>query len=240
VAATITQRLTTVDSRPVRAPAPSPTWTPAARTLGVWSAIATSALLFMYVPVVIAAFISQGNMTDPIGDPFLAALEVLIVLVAIPMVLLMASVHAFARAEARPLSMAAFSFMVVLAGITTAVHFVLLTVDRQVNLSAYPGYSSYFSWEWPSVMYALDIIAWDWFLGVSLLLAAPVFAGDPPVQTWLRRAMVVSGAMCIAGLVGPLTDHIGLRLIGELGYWFGFPVVTVLMAIAFARTEPAR
>jgi hypothetical protein len=29
------------------------------------------------------------------------------------------------------------------------------------------------------VIYALDILAWDWFYGFSMLFAAPVFKEDP-------------------------------------------------------------
>ncbi len=92
------------------------------------------------------------------------------------------------------------------AGMTVGVHSVVLTVGRHPQLAALPGAALLFSWTWPSVVYALDIAAWDLCLGVALLLAAPVFAPGPRSGP-VRRGLVVSGVLCLAGLLGVLLNN---------------------------------
>jgi len=100
-----------------------------------------------------------------------------------------------------------------------------------------PGYAQLFSWEWPSVLYALDILAWDWFFGLSMLLAAPIFSGTKLLRA-VRSAMIASGTLSIVGLLALPLDDIRLRLIGVAGYGVIFPIVCLLLALVFRRTGP--
>jgi hypothetical protein len=156
------------------------------------------------------------------------------------MVVMMGAVHAVAAPEDKVFSLSAFAFIVLAAGLTASIHFVLLTVDRQADLEALPGYDVIFAWEWPSVFYALDIVAWDLFLGLSLLTAVPVFRGQSRLQGHLRRFLAIGGTMCLAGLVGPAIGNIDLRLVGEFGYWFVFPAVALMIGLYFGRMERDR
>jgi hypothetical protein len=49
----------------------------------------------------------------------------------------------------------------------------------QVPPSSLPGFDRLFSFNWPWVPYALEILAWDYCFGLALLLVAPVFRGGP-------------------------------------------------------------
>jgi hypothetical protein len=213
-------------------------WTPSARIVGIWSALGTFFIFLAYIPVLAVGFASAGNVEDPLKDPYLAILEVLIMLIAPLMVLMMVAVHAYASETTKAFSMAALIHMVLAAGTTTAVHFVLLTVDRQIDASDVPGRLFLFSWEWPSVAYALDILAWDWFLGLSLLLAIPVFDGHGRLLAGLRVALIIGGVLSLAGVIGPAAGNIDFRWIGQVGYEAVFPVVCLLIALVFRRSLP--
>ena len=149
------------------------------------------------------------------------------------MVTLMVAVHAWAPAEAKALSLSALVFMALLAGITSSLHFVILTLSGQ---AAFNEVSHFFSFGWPSIPHALDILAWDVFFALSMLFAAPVFAGS-----WLtvaiRILMTASGTLALAGLSGVLVGDMRLRNIGIVGYVGGFFVVASLLAVLFYRTE---
>ena len=130
--------------------------------------------------------------------------------------------------------------MVVTTALTLGVHCVVLTVGRQVDPSLIPAFDRFFSFKWPSVVYALDIVAWDFCFGLALLCAAAVFVGRG-IERTVRVGLVVAGILCLAGLLGVVTGNMQIRNIGIVGYAIVFPVVTLFMARVFGReSEIAR
>jgi hypothetical protein len=172
----------------------------------------------------------------PIGDPFFSALEILIILLAPLMVVLMVSVHAWASPELRTYSLAALIFMSLLAGLACSVHFVILTVSRHVEFAGLAWVPLLLSFKWPSVAYALDILAWDLFFALSMLCAAPVFSGDR-LRASIRMLMIVSAVLAVAGVSGVAVGNMELRMIGVVGYACVFPVIALLLAVLFKRTR---
>jgi hypothetical protein len=72
-------------------------------------------------------------------------------------------------------------------------------------------------WPWPSVVYALDLLAWDLFFGLSMLFAAVVFEGGK-LENALRRVMFLSGALCLVGILGPVLGDLRFQTIAIVGY----------------------
>src|SRR5262249_19345400 len=169
-------------------------------------------------------------------DPFLAILELLIILAAPPMVIMMAAVHTDAPHGAKTNSLAALGFMILLAGMTSSIHFVQLTVVRRIESAGIPPLSLIFFSKWPSMFFALDLLAWDLFLGLSLLLAAPVFQGGGRPAA-VRAGMMLSGTLCVAGILGPALGDLRFQLLGITGYALVFPVVCLLLARLLARPD---
>jgi hypothetical protein len=92
----------------------------------------------------------------------------------------------------------------------------------------------FLSFKWPSIAYALDILAWDVFFALSVLSAAPVFSGNH-LATSIRALLLASGALALAGLSGVIFGDMQLRNIGVVGYAGVFPVAALLLAILFHR-----
>lgn len=178
----------------------------------------------LYAAVVAAAIADVG--AEPIRDPVLAVMEVLTVLAALLVVVVMAAVYERAAPHARHYASIALSFAVVMAGLTSAVHFVALSAGRQTGLTALA---------WPSTLYAVELLAWDLFLGLSLLFAAPVFKG-PGLQNAVRWSLTVTGGLCLLGTAGPLTGDMAVQRIGMAGYGVGLPITSALMALAFRQS----
>jgi hypothetical protein len=201
------------------------------RMLGAWSARTLFFIEVVYIAVFVAGFASIGNLSDPLPDPYLAIGEILILVMAPIMVCLMLAVHESAPKQAKPFTQVALGWMLAAAACTTVVHFVLLTVARHIDSATFPGYARIFGWEWPSTFYAIDIVAWDVFFGLALLFAVPAFArrGDAML---VRRGFILSGSLCLIGLVGPFTNVIALRTIGIVGY----TVVFGLTCLPLSRT----
>jgi hypothetical protein len=212
-------------------------FTASARRLGISSAVGTVLLGALYAVTLTVGLLSLQAPQQPIGDPWFLILEILILVMAPLMVALMVAVHAFASPRTKVFSLIALVFMSLLAGVTCSVHFVILTVNRQAAFAGLSWLPLLLSFKWPSVAYALDILAWDVFFAVSVLFAAPVFRGSRLAAS-IRVSMIASGVLALAGLSGVVVGDMQLRNIGIVGYAGVFPVAALLLAILFQRTPP--
>ena len=212
-------------------------FTRSARLLGIVSAVTIVLLGLAYGVTLALGFLSLESPAQPIGNPYFAVLEALILALAPAMVALMVAVHAWAPARAKTLSLTAVCFMVMLASVTCSVHFVILTLSRQPAFLNQPSLDLFFAFKWPSVVYALDILAWDVFFALSMLFAAPVFRGAG-LNAAIRVGMIISAAFALAGLVGVILGDMRVRNIGIAGYLGAFLVVNALLILLFLRTNP--
>ena len=203
------------------------------RWIGMWSARALCAIGVAYAVTMVAGFAAMGNLSKPLEDPYLAIMEVLILVMAPILVLLAVVIHACAPEGTKTYSITALGWMLLLAGFTMTVHLVQLTVVRRVDPSAIHGFQYLFNWHWPSVLYGVDIVAWDIFFALALLFAAPVFHAAGRVA--VRNGLLIAGAMCVLGIIGPAVNHIALRQIGIIGYAVVWPIVCVPLSQAFRQ-----
>ncbi len=210
--------------------------TQTSRQLGRAAALALFFFGVAYAIITFVGLVSLKSPQQPIPDPSNLLMELLIVVMAPLYVAVMVAVHVYADRNVKAYSLMALALMIVCAAITSSVHFVMLTVSRQVAFTSVSWMPLFLSWKWPSVIYALDILAWDWFWGLSLLFAALVFKGSR-LQTAVRIAMAVSGVLSLAGLLFLPFGDMQLRMIGIFGYAGLGPVVFLLVALVFGRAE---
>lgn len=195
-----------------------------ASRIGFWAATGLALIGAAYA-VAVGFGIADAGLTDPIGDPVLAVMEIITMVASPLVVLLMAAVYGIAGRDRKALGLTALAFGAIMAGLTSAVHFTALTAGRQIGVAVL---------QWPSTAYAVELLAWDVFLGLSLLFAAPVFVGAG-VFAAARWSLAITGALCLAGTIGPITGSMALQRIGILGYGVGLPVSCVILARVFRR-----
>ena len=177
--------------------------------------------------VALAIDFAAHGLNAPIVDPILAVMEVL-TLVSAPLILvMMGAIHGYASVNHKFFALIALSFAIVFVGMTSAVHFVELTAVRQRGSSGIL---------WPSPEYAIELLAWNLFLGLALLFAAPVFDGEGRERA-VRRGLTISGVLCVAGIVGPVVGIMRLQLVGVFGYAVVLPVVCFMLARLFRSDQ---
>lgn len=209
-----------------------------ARLTGIISAALILVAGLAYAVVLGLGFASLTAKNQPMGDPFFTLLEVLILLLAPAMVALMAAVNALSAHETKVLSLVALIFAGMMATITCAVHFMILTLSGQPGFTNGAVVDSFLAFRWPSVVYALDILSWDVFFALSMLFAAPIFSGAG-INRAIRISMIISGVVALAGLIGVALDDMTLRNVGIAGYLGAFLVVDGLLLTLFLRSRPA-
>jgi len=188
-----------------------------------------------YAIVTTLGFLHLTSPDDPISDPYFTLMEVLIILIAPLMAITMVAIHFHASPTHKFYSLTAVFLMFIMAGLTTGVHFIILTVSKPIVTGA-PELSYLFSFRWPSMVYALDILAWDFFFAFAMLFAAPVFKADRLEKT-IRALMIVSGLLSLAGLMGAPLNDMQIRNIGIIGYGVIAPIVFLLIGIILWRKE---
>lgn len=92
---------------------------------------------------------------------------------------------------------------------------------------------------WPSVVYILDILAWDAFFARTVLCAAAAYGGNRLVVS-IRVLLILSGVLALSGLSRVITGDMQRRSTGILGYAVVFPLATGLLVLLFHRTTPVR
>jgi hypothetical protein len=213
-------------------------WTSVERRLGFWSALSVAFLGLAYFGTGLVWLVTGGwRSPEPLepAEPFLAVLELLILLTVLALVLLAAAVHAYALPDRKTHALAALAFMTAFAALSGGVHFVQLAVARHLPTEAVAERAALRLYPWPSIALALDFLAWDLFLGLALLLTAPVFAGGK-LSAAVRISTRLSGALCVIGFLGPLLGEMRLQFLAISGYAFVLPVVCALLALLFSRS----
>lgn len=211
-------------------------WTQTDRRIAIWSATGAATIGLTFVVVGLIGVAARPPSTEALRqvDPYLAILEILMILFAVVLVVTMAAIHAYATSDRKTFSLIAFAVIICFAALTCGVHFASLTLGRQSDPKALPVLSHQLSTgDWPTLAMSLDLLAWDFFLGMALLFAAKVFEGQGTQR--VRISMTVAGALCLAGTLGPLSGHMHIQYLGIAGYAFVLPVSCALLAVLFRR-----
>jgi hypothetical protein len=219
-------------------------WTPTDRRIGRWAAITVVVIAVVYITTgtiwLVSNISSVTIQTLAPSEPYLTIMEILMLLLNPAMVVLFAAIHVYAPPNKKTCSQAAFGFLLLLVAITGVVHFVHLTVIRRTtSVTVSEVFAFYHSRnDGHTAMFAAEMLGWDFFFGLALLFAAPVFKGDR-LQAAIRTGLIVSGLLCLVGFSGPTSGDMRFQVLAILGYAFGFPFVCLLLAKLFARSEEA-
>ena len=190
--------------------------------LGGWSASAVVALGALYL-VALASGVFTVGLERPIGDPILAIMEVITVLSAVAVMTMVAALAANAPPSRRIYGSLSVTFTGLFTGTTTVVHVIALSAARELDVAALV---------WPSMLYAAELAAWDVLLGVALVFAALALDESKRLRV-IRIGLCCAGALCLAGIVGPMLGRMPLQRIGIVGYAVVLPCMCALIAQEF-------
>ena len=198
-----------------------------------------SAAIIVFLSVAYAIPLSIGmvalaNPEDPIADPWFSMMEILIMLMAVPLVTLAVAVYQWAPPSRKPAAMVSVLFIALAAGLTFGLHLVILTLGHQEAFTGQPWSPLLLTFNWPSLPYILDTLAWDVFFAVGILFGALVFKGTR-LQSTIRLLFLVGGSLSLVGVAGVLLGEMQIRSVGIIGYAVVYPIGVALLAMMFIR-----
>ena len=174
--------------------------------LGMWSSFALSTLGFLYL-LVTAYGMSSVGLSEPITGLILTIMELLTLLTAPLLIVLVSTIYSMATPEHKVHCNISLCFTVITSGITSAVHFVSLTALKQTGAQMLI---------WPSTLYALELLAWDFFLGLALCFLSVAYVGRG-LKKYIRSGLILAGILCLTGILGPASGAMRLQFIAVVG-----------------------
>lgn len=202
--------------------------------IGVLAGNAVTLLCIAYAVVLGIGLLTLSSSDTPIQDPWFTFMELLILVLAPTMVAFTVGLQVWSPVQRKSYAQLGVVFMSMCALVTCCVHFSVLTLSREPAFETGNWQTLVFAFRWPSIVYALDILAWDIFFPLAALCAALAIEG-PGLAGLARTLLYASAALALAGLVGVPLGNMNFRNIGILGYAVLFPVASFLMAIVFRR-----
>lgn len=200
----------------------------------VASGFALAALAAAYAAVLAAGLATLPSPDQPIQDPWFTLMELLILAIAPALVAFALGLRDWLPPGNRPAARAAVVAMALCAAVTMLVHLAVLTLARLPAVQAQPWAPAVFAFRWPSLAYALDILAWDLLFPIGAGCCALALRGIAllRVERWL---LAVAAGLALVGLAGaPLAD-MAVRNVGILGYAVVFPVAAARVAWKLAN-----
>jgi hypothetical protein len=206
------------------------------RRLGTASGAAVAVLCLLYAVVLSIGLLTLPSPNHQIQEPWFTLMEILIIAISPAMVALTVALHSWVPPERKSFALAGVAFMSMCAVLTCSVHFTILTLARQPAFAGEEWARLAFSFTWPSIAYALDILAWDFFFPFAALFAAAGIRGQGLART-ARGLLYASSALAFIGLAGVPLANMQIRNIGIIGYELFFPIAAVVLAKLFRQAS---
>jgi hypothetical protein len=196
---------------------------------GVKAAWSNFILFIVYDIIVITGLVTGHGI---LAEPFLTIAEIMTIASTPLLIFLVAVIHEATPKKTKVFGLTAFAWMILLAGTTTIVHFVNLTLWRQISVQQQSDFIRLLGWEWPSMLFAAELASWHLFFGLSVFFASFAFQKHGREKA-VRVLLMITGILCIAGMIGPLLGDLRLRTIGIAGYAIVFPIACIFIARVF-------
>jgi hypothetical protein len=213
------------------------------KRFGFWVGLILVGLGLLYLALVVMLFVS-GSGFPPV-EPYLTALNVLILLTAVWMVLFWNIVHQALPPPKQLFSRTSLAFITIFAVLTSINRYVGLTVVRQSQaLGITDGLQWFLPYSWPSVMLALEYLGWGLFFGLACLSLAPAFTSGKLERT-ISLALIATGVLSLLATLGQVLGSSALKfdiftMAGVLGWGPGLTLAAALITAWFkAGTRPA-
>ena len=202
--------------------------------LGYSVSLIEIALAIAYLAAVAAMFMTG---TIPPAEPYISIVSVVSLASAPLFVFLWVILHNVTAPEQRIFTQTSLALIVIFATLTSINRYVALTVVRQsIAMGITDGLNWFMPYGWPSVMAAIEVLAWGFFLGLAFLSLAPVFRKGK-FELAIFWTLIISGMFALIAVLGQVMNSVVLNMLGIIAWGPGLIVLFSLLASWFRNSK---
>ena len=202
--------------------------------IGYWLSLLGLLLALAYFGLVIAT-LASGNF-PPVGL-YESMISVVTLLIAPVLVLLWATIHQVTPAGKQVFSLGSLVLIAIFATLTSINRYNAITVVPQATaMGVSEGLDWFLPYGWPSIMFAMEALAWGGYFGLACLCLAPAFGGNR-LEKAIFWTLFACGVLSLASVLGQVLDSFPLGVLGILAWGPGFILLSVLWARWFKVQE---
>ena len=193
-----------------------------------------------YLIILIIMVVTSTPMTES-NNPLIVAASVLMLIGPLGLIPLWSAIHLLTPENTRIFSLVSLIFVILFSAATSINRWVHLTIvrlapalDMPIGLEWFTPYGEY------SIMFALEMLAYGWFLGIALLSITPTFyRGSTRLENTLFGILLISGIFCLLGGIGQLLaiESMLIFMISMAGWSLGLGLINVLLLIWFKQSR---
>jgi len=200
---------------------------------GYWISLVQVALAIAYLATVIAMFITG---TIPPAEPYISIVSI-VSLVSAPLLLFLWVILLNTLSpESKLFTQTSLGFIVIFAALTSINRYVALTVVHQsMDMGITDGLSWFMPYGWPSIMAAIEVLAWGLFLGLAFLSLAPAFSKGK-LDLAIFWTLIISGICSLVAVLGQIMNSAILNMVGIVGWGPGLITLFIFISIWFKNS----
>lgn len=204
--------------------------------LGFYATTVLAVMGVLYF-LLITGLLVTGNLSLPPSGTVQMIGGIMTILMAPLLVVLVASLHALAPLEKKILSQVGLVFTALFAMAVSMNRFVQLSVVRQGFLHGQTeGLARFLPYEASSVMFAMEILGWSFFLSLAALFLAPLFTVGK-LERWIGALFLAYGVIGLASALGFVLEIQFLGAMGFVAWGFVLPVINILLIPYFRQLK---
>jgi hypothetical protein len=101
------------------------------------------------------------------------------------------------------------------------------------------GLNWFMPYGWPSIMAAMEVLAWGFFLGLAFLFLAPVFRNGR-LELAIFWILIISGVFSLIAMIGQMVNSVLLNMLGIVAWGPGLILIFSLLALWFKKSKPTQ
>ena len=168
---------------------------------GYWLSIIGAGLSVAYLLGIIAAMLFDSI---PPHEPYQTIISA-VSLISVPIfVLLWVCIEDTVAIDRKIFAKGSLALIIIFGVLTSINRYVSLTVVPQaIQMGVTEGLDWFMPYGWPSIMAAVEVMAWGFYLGLAFFCLAPAFT-----KSKLERAifwiLIMSGILCLIAALGQM------------------------------------